>query len=159
MCWPNCEKIWREQNTQRAISSVGSLGAGASCSQIDIYIQRVQNEINSVNGRIAAGDKSKRWRGALEALEVRMRDAKNLRVSKKCAELFEKQEKQQEITQTSQVLGDVVKSATIVDKEQELQDKIEAASRKKLDYTKIIAIGIGGIFVVAAIVILLKPQK
>jgi len=158
-CWPNCERIWREQNTQRTILNVGDLSAGASCSEIDIRIQKIQNEINAVNGRIAAGDKASRWKPSLEALENKMRDAKNAKSEKKCQELLEKQQKEQETAETLKVLEQTTKSATTVDEQQALMEKIADAKGKKADYTKYIAIGIAGIFVVAAVVILLKPKK
>lgn len=158
-CWPRCEQVWRDQNTQRTILNVGDLSAGASCSEIDIRIQKIQNEINAVNGRIASGDKAARWRPALDALESRMRDAKNAKASKKCQELLEKQQKEQEVAETSKLLEQTAKSATTVDEQQALRERILEAKSKKPDYTKYIAIGIGGIFVIAAVVILLKPKN
>lgn len=158
-CWPLCERKWREQNAQQAISSVGDLPAGASCTEIDAQINRVQNEINAVNGKIAAGDKAKRWKNALMGLEDKMKAAQNAKAVKKCQELLEQQQKEAEIQQNKLILEETAKSATSVDEAQVLKEKLEAAKGKKTDYTKIIAIGIGGLLAVAAVIILIKPKN
>jgi hypothetical protein len=158
-CWPNCEKKWREENEKFVLTNVGDLSNGASCSQIDSQIEKIQNEMNSVNGKIAAGDKSKRWKNALFALENKMKEAKNLRSLKKCQELKEKQEKELEQAQNIKILEETTKSATSKDEIEAIREKIEAAKGSKADYTKYIAIGIGGILVIGAVILLFKPSK
>jgi hypothetical protein len=89
----------------------------------------------------------------LSVLEDRLRDANNRKASQKCEELkarLEKETSQKEILSTFDVTVEKVLA------KDPLEAALEAAKPKGLDTTMYIALGVGGIFLIGAIVLLIK---
>jgi hypothetical protein len=159
-CFPVCPQHFNRKNAEQAKQKFAvNIPKGASCKEIDIEMQRIQTEKDMINGKIAAGDKGKYWTSALKVLEEKMADAKNRRNAAKCDEIKAKQEKEQSTKENIETLAKVTKDATTTDPESDLQAKIDEAKGAKPDYTKWIAIGIAGVFVLGAVILLLKPSK
>jgi hypothetical protein len=153
-CIFNCAKVFSDNSAQEMRKKFDAgIPKGASCSQIDTEIARIENEKNSINGKIASGQKEKYVRGALQVLEERLRDAKNRKSSQKCDELKAKLEQQREEQKNLTLLEQTTKSALQKDP---LEEALEAAKPKGLDTTMYIALGVGGIFLIGAIVLLIK---
>lgn len=159
-CFPSCPQVFNERNKKQIQEKFGAgIPKGASCREIDVEMDRIQNEMNMIRGKITGGDKGKYWRSALSSLEERMSDAKNRRTAAKCDEIKLKQEREEEQKGNLDILGKVTKEATTNDPVSELEAKIKEQKESKPDYTKYIAIGIAGIFVLGAVILLLKPAK
>lgn len=159
-CFPSCPQVFNERNKQEIQQKFGAgIPKGASCAEIDAEMNRIQVEMDMIRGKITSGDKGKYWRSALSELEARMADAKNRHNNAKCKEIKEKQEKEAAEKQNLKVLEETTKSATTTDPISEFEAKIKEVKEGKADYTKYIAIGIAGIFVIGAILLILKPSK
>jgi hypothetical protein len=159
-CFPVCPQKFRREATKQTEKEFGvSILKGASCKEIDIEIDRIQNQMDNIRRKIRSKMDSKIWNPSLNKLEDRLKDAKNRRTEAKCIELKQKQEKEEEQKQNIQILEETTKKATTTDPLTEVQQKITEAKEKKIDYTKYIAFGIGGIFLIGAVVLLLKPKS
>lgn len=159
-CFPSCPQVFNERNKKEIEEKFGAgIPKGASCKEMDIEMERIQNEMNMIRGKISSGSKGKYWTSALGALESKMADAKNRYASAKCQDIKLKQEKEVAQKENLDILEKTTKSAISTDPVTELEAKLKEEKDKKPDYTKYIAIGIAGIFVIGAVILLLKPSK
>jgi hypothetical protein len=157
-CFPFCPQKFARENVKATEMKFGAgVPEGASCKEIDLEIERIQNEMTAIRGKITSGQKNKFWSKALSSLESKMADAKNRRSAANCEEIKEKQEKEAAQRENIKILEETTKSAT--DPLSEYQQKLQEAKSAKPDYTKYIAIGIAGIFTIGAVFLLLKPSK
>jgi hypothetical protein len=160
-CFPVCPQMFRRKNAEEVERNFGAgIPKGQSCEGINTELNRIQNEMNAIRGRITSGATKGSWHTtALGALENKKKDANNRYNEKKCAELKIQQEKEAEEKKNVKLIQETAKSATQEDPLAELQKQIMEKKLAAPDYTKYIAIGIAGIFVLGSVFLLLKPKK
>jgi hypothetical protein len=159
-CFPVCPQMFNRKNAQEVERNFGAgIPKGQSCEGINTELNRIQNEMNAIRGKITSGDKGKYWNSALRVLEDKKKDANNRYNEKKCAELKIQQQKEAEEKKNVKLIQETAKSATQEDPLVELQKQIMEKKLAAPDYTKYIAIGIAGIFVLGSVFLLLKPKK
>jgi hypothetical protein len=159
-CFPTCPQQFARINAENTEKQFGAgIPKGQSCDGINTEINRIQNEMNAIRGKITSGDKGKYWNSALRVLEDKKKDANNRYNEKNCAELKIQQQKEAEEKKNVQLIQETAKSATQEDPLAEMQKQLLEKKLSAPDYTKYIAIGIAGIFVIGSIFLLLKPKK
>jgi hypothetical protein len=121
----------------------------ATCPQVQNRIIELQAEMDLQRGKITAGDKSKWYRKSLGILESKLSQAKLILQKLKCEELAE-QELLKE--QQANILSTISTSTTG-------SAKVGKASGTIAGMNKYLVYGIGGVFVLGAIFILLKPSN
>jgi hypothetical protein len=120
----------------------------ATCKDVENRIVEVQAEMDVQRGKVTAGDKSKWFRMSLGKLETKLAQANTLLSKLKCKEIAEQQELNQ---QKSEILS-TLSVTTAESSNKKTGDKIGGMN-------KYLVYGIGGFFVIGAVIILLKPSK
>jgi hypothetical protein len=153
-CFPFCPQKFSRENKKRVEREFNvGIAKGASCADIDIELKRIENELNAIRGKIAGGEKQRYWTQAVGVLEARKKDALNRKESAQCEQKKAEQERQREQQENVKILEQTAKSAVSVDP---VEAALQAAAPKKTDPTLMIALGVGGIMLVGAVVLLLK---
>lgn len=121
-----------------------------SCQEIENRILEIQSEMDIQRGKITAGDKSKWFRISLGRLESKLASAKALFNKKKCQEIADEQELKR---QQGEIISTLTETSTATTSNREKKSGTIAGINKYLVY------GLGGVFVLGALFIILKPSN